>query len=514
MFDADQPAVKSLDTQYRLSADNATAAGDARLRTIGPPRRNQFLLGPSYAADPAWRRYGLGGQLCLSVDVNLDVTQVKVGERALTLLGFMLDWERPNASNSEILNRVGQCSGSFEDCVKATNELGGRWVLVYQAGEDIRVFHDAGGLRQVCFAPDNRTGRTWCASQPDLLAEAADLSLDPAAVAYIDRQAARDPEYWWPGNRMPYQHASALLPNHALCMHAGDSERYWPWEGFQRKSIDEARTSLADKLSGILKSAANRSKLALGLSAGWDSRLLLAASRGIIDDISIYSVRPWTMADDHHDVLIPGKLADQLKFEHVRIDHPKRTNPEFDALFYQHTYRPHQRFAASVQAEFDAFQYSRMAVIGNLSEVARLPYRNIKKDLEDPNGESLAKYIGMSDSEFASRALAEWIPSIESRQGFKVLDLFYWEQRIGRWLAANCVEFDLGWKDILVPFNIRSLLTDLLACDQTHRDNLKPHLYREAIDDLWPEVLQQPVNPKPRPGLKTRIKKRLKRLFR
>ncbi|MDG2375902.1 MAG: hypothetical protein P8M18_06075 [Woeseiaceae bacterium] len=497
-----------------MSVNSVTGAADTRLRTIGPPRRNQFLLGSSYAADPAWRRFDLGRQFCLSVDTHLDVTQVNVDGQSLTLLGFILDWAWPKASNTDILKRIAQSAGRFEDCVKATDDLGGRWVLIYRCGEDLRVFHDAGGLRQVCFAPDNRTGRTWCASQSELLAEAADLSLDPGAVAYIDWQAARDPECWWPGNRMPYQHASALLPNHALCMQAGESERYWAWAGFQRKSIDEARTSLADKLSGILKSAANRSKLALGLSAGWDSRLLLAASREIIDDISVYSVRPWAMAGDHHDVHIPRKLAAQLKFEHVKIDHPERTDPEFDALFYQHTYRPHERFAVSVQAEFNAFQYSRMAVIGNLSEVARLPYRNIKKDLDDPDGGILANYIGMPDSEFALRALEEWIPSSESRQGFKVLDLFYWEQRIGRWLAANCVEYDLGWQDILVPFNIRSLLTDLLACDQVYRDRLKPRLYRKAIGDLWPDVLQQPVNPKPRRGLKARIKNRLKRLLR
>jgi hypothetical protein len=120
----------------------------------------------------------------------------------------------------------------------------------------------------------------------------------------------------------------------------------------------------------------------------------------------------------------------------------------------------------------------------------------------------------MSDSPFAKRAFESWMPSESDRHGYDVLDLFYWEQRIGRWLAANCIEFDVGWQDVLVPFNIRSLIVDLLACDEKHRDKNHPAVYVEIMKSLWPDVLDLPINPRPRRSLLSRLESRVRRLFR
>lgn len=484
---------------------------------LGPAGRNQFLLGPAYLQRDTWRQFDLGEHLKLSVQSQLEIEQATNGRCRLTLLGYMLDWLRPEESNADILQRLIDNSQNLDSCLKATFEIGGRWVLIYQDDAESVVFHDAAGLRQVCYAMDSAHNQLWIGSQVDLLSEMTELVADPEALSFIRAMGNKDPEYWWPGNRLPFAASRTLLPNHCLNLSDGECSRYWPRSVPETLSREECCRRVSNKLVGIMSAAQNRWELALGLSAGWDSRVLLAASRGIIENMTMYTVQTTTMAADHNDVAIPRRLAKHLGLNHVEIRHADHATEDFQELFRDHTWRPHQRFAAGAQAEFEQFRYAKVAVIGNLSEVAKLPYRHQLKVSDALDGEMLATLVGMNGQKFATEAMEEWLASLHISQkkatGYDVLDLFYWEQRIGRWLAANLVEFDFAWQDILVPFNIRSLICDLLATDEKYRKPGTLHLYVEIMQSLWPEVLQVAINPKPTPRIWQRIRRRIRRQF-
>jgi hypothetical protein len=262
-----------------------------------------------------------------------------------------------------------------------------------------------------------------------------------------------------------------------------------------------------------MRAASNRSQLALGLTAGWDSRVLLAAARDNTDSMTFYTERSAQMAKDHNDVVIPGKLARRLGLNHVEILVPDSATDEFIKQFNAHSWRPHPKFAAGAQADFEQFRQSCVAVVGNISEVARLPYRN-QQPKEPLDGSVLAQLVGMGGQEYANLALEEWLPAESDLAGYKVLDLFYWEQRVGRWLAGSFIEYDFTWKDLFAPFNIRSLICDLLACEEQYRSLAAPHLYLEMMESLWPEVLQEPINPVRTPGIWKRFRRRLRRRLR
>ena len=476
----------------------------------GPPRRNQFLLGPTYLQVDSWRHYDLGEHLKLSAHKDLNVHQSKDEDCQLTLIGYVLDWSRPEASDAAILKNLASETSSIDTCVRATNELGGRWILVYQDDETSAIFHDAGGLRQICYALDTEHNRLWCASQVELLSQAAGLTPDAAALSFIETMAERNSAYWWPGDRLPFTSAKALLPNHRLNLLDGECQRYWPYSERESLSESEACRRACNKLSGVMRAASNRSQLALGLTAGWDSRVLLAAARDIADSMTFYTERSAQMATDHNDVVIPRKLARRFGLNHVEILAPDHATNDFVKQFNAHSWRPHPKFAAGAQADFEQFRQSYVAVVGNFSEVARLPYRN-QQPKEPLDGRVLAQLIGMGGEEFAISALEEWLSAGRDLDGYKVLDLFYWEQRVGRWLAGSFIEYDFAWKDLFVPFNIRSLLCDLLACDEQYRSLAAPHLYLEMMESLWPEVLQEPINPRRTPGTWKRFRRRLRR---
>jgi len=92
--------------------------------------------------------------------------------------------------------------------------------------------------------------------------------------------------------------------------------------------------------------------------------------------------------------------------------------------------------------------------------------------------------------------------------------LFHWEQRIGSYLSAGFLEFELVWRDIFLPYNCRSLICDILACDESKRARGNFELYRDILTRLSPDLLHFPVNPLPRPSALARIRNRLRRFLR
>jgi hypothetical protein len=126
------------------------------------------------------------------------------------------------------------------------------------------------------------------------------------------------------------------------------------------------------------------------------------------------------------------------------------------------------------------------------------------------------KVTGMEHS-FAEIHFSNWVENLGEHFEYKILDLFYWEQRIGSWFANNCLEFDSAWRDIFIPYNSRKLLVDMLAVNEIFRKGPDYYLYKRLMKKMWPEVLSEPINPTTKQkGLREymrAIRRRLKRLL-
>ena len=446
----------------------------------------------------------------LSHDPGLPVVQ-SIGEHcSLVLLGFALDWREPTATNSQILDGLAASASTFEECVALTADLGGRWAIIFRNSAESMIFHDASGQRQICHTTPGTGERTWCASEPMLLAEVANLDEDASALAFIDRQESTNSEYFWPGDRTPYLNARSLLPNHALNIDDGTVQRFWPRQAHENKPFDELVERIVARLKGTINAASHRYSLALGLSAGWDSRTLLAACNEAPGDLIAYSSRQPGMQADAPDLVIPKKLARMMDMQHELVDPPENIDPDFNAQLQQHAWRPHQRFAAGMQGEYEKFKLARVAMLGAIADFAKAPWRLSAADYSSLTGEAFATMVEMGDEEFAIVAHDEWLASIPEEYGYNVLDLFHWEMRHGRFLASNMVDFDFAWQDVLLPYNCRSQICDMLACEEGKRTKEDSQLSTEIIRRLSPRLLQVPINPKLEPGIVARIRRTLR----
>jgi hypothetical protein len=454
--------------------------------------RNQFILGPFFIDEFAsWGKTKIGSSLCLMTHPDLNVCQVNHENQSLTLIGYMLDPDDSNASDIDITNRLMSEVSDFDRLLEGTYKFGGRWILIADDGKLVRLFHDAFGLRQVFYTDANYTSQIWCASQPRMIAEHLGFGEDLRAINFINASKQRDAEYWWPGDSCPYNEIRHLLPNHYLNLNSGSSCRYWPNRPWKKLPLEEAVEKTAKTLQGLMESISSRYDLAVSLTAGWDSRVVLAASRGIRNKVSYVTVRQGGMPENHADIAVSSLLAENLGLKHDIVVAPPAMDGTFMSIFQKNVSFSHKKWGPDAQAILEYNLHRRVTVTGSVSEVARCFYRPRARQITPQSLSSLV----MGDDIFAIKPFENWIRGTHDTFNYDRFDLFYWEQRCGNWLAMCQSEFDIAWKDIFTPFNCRELVVNMLAVDEKYRKPPTCELYKEIMSHLWPEVLHFPFNP-------------------
>lgn len=505
-----------MERMKELPASRIIKSGQSNLWTAPYPA--QFVLGPDFAERlSGWRFQVVNGALGLSRHPDLACTRVTEGTQELTLVGHMLDPQTPAATNEEILGQLLRRFSSRTALIEATSGYGGRWLLVASHGREKFLFNDALGLRQVFYTDPRETGVLWAMSQPGIAADMLGLPVDPQAVAFMGSHAFRShPEYRWPGVATPFHGLRHLLPNHWLDLETGTSQRYWPAVPLPRLTPEFAIERLAVLLPGMIRAAAARFDLALSLTAGLDSRLLLAAARELTNQLTFVTVRQGNMSDDHPDITVAGRLLERLGLPHEVISAPASMTPEFSLVFKRAVYRAHDLYGPDAEAILQRFSRTKAALTGSGAEVGRCSFR---KDLPWSDRRTikpahLARLQRMDREPFALRHFERWLSDADSRHNLKLLDLFEWEQGHGNWLAMTQLEFDIAWREIITPYNCRDVLTTFLGVDERYRRAPDYLLFRQLIRKLWPEILSVPINPHDRGLLLRRVKHKLHSLSR
>ena len=460
--------------------------------------RNQFILGPRHFEElPSWKRVSVNDGLCLTVHPDLSCYQASKNGKSLPLLGFILDPADAGATDQSIVEglvcKLSQC----EDFFPQTYRYGGRWILIAADGNTTALFHDAAGIRQAYYTNAGYGGDTWCASQPGLLAKLLGLQMSQEALGLIDSHAFRqNREYWWPGDGSPYAEISHLLPNHWLNLKTRQVRRYWPDGDLPERPLEEVIEPISTTLRGMLASAAKRFELVLAITAGWDSRLLLAASKNITPPIPCMTVRQIGMRDNHPDISVPARLLPRLGREHHIVTASLLTDPDFTRTFKANVLLAHNHYAPDAQAILQYYGLRKTVLSAGVSEVARYPLSGILRSAGRRTAAELSETVfGTGKNPFAIREIEKWFAGVGNIFNLNLDTIFFWEQRVANWLAGNQLEFDTAWQEIVMPYNCRNLLIDMLSVRQ--RDRLGPRniLFRRLIMNLWPEVMQEPINP-------------------
>jgi len=452
----------------------------------------------------------------ISAHAALRLTQHQRGTTELLCLGTIIDPRVPTATDDDLVERLLEIE-SFAELEAALAVLGGRWLLLVSFSGQSRIYTDAGALR-TCFYATTRIGLCFV-SQPTLVAAVDGTKPDGDPREGLRRSARADA---YPLGVTPYEGIKQLLPNHFLDLLTAQPRRYWPLQSIPTKTRDEAARGIVDLLRGSIDALARRGKrLALPLTGGYDSRVLLAAAWDKRHEIDFFTVVD--MATPAHDFVLPLRLAHAFGLKHSFFRAGDTTEAQIELLVRNTggVWRDPNEHRVPAFGKSDA----DIVLLGNVSEVIRAGFYEYGDYPEHVDAALLARLSGWSDDPLAISACAAWLRDVPADTNVHLLDLYYWEERVGVWAALDSMATD-AFIEVISPYNCRELLTIGLGVPLRDRcvvggaPEESCSLYRRVCEVAAPETLTLPFNdgwlgrvvPLLRSGLPTPLRRFLKRL--
>jgi hypothetical protein len=459
--------------------------------------RRQYLYGPKVSEFPKWNHFKLTNGSELAVHPDLDCTEYRDGSFSLVLLGYILDPYAPEKLNLDILKDLAVQKADPGKILDALDPYGGRYVLLILGEHSQYAVDDGGGLRALHFYRDAQGGM-WLTAQPGVFADKFNLQYDPEASAFLESETIKKYcEPWWPGTSSPFKEVSHLLPNHVLDLDSGEVRRFWPREPIKKFSLADAVKISAAILRGLMKSANNRFKMVIGMTSGYDSRIVLAACKEIMGSMRTYTMLYRKMSTDSKDSVLINQLTEYVKVPHIFFDCRQPVPDDFHDLYSHNIEKSYQNYEPIVSGRFHNLDQDLVVVKSVTDEVVRcFYYRDGVYPFNKINVDLLCQISKLGDHPFVRRNFADWLEEAEpvARCGYKVLDFFYWENRNSNWQAMSQVEFDLTHEEF-TPFGNRLMLATMLGVNHKYRCMPENIMQREMIKASWPELDQYPYNP-------------------
>lgn len=412
----------------------------------------------------------------------VQVLKASADTTEVALIGYWYDYRHPEWTDQEILDSLAGIA-DLNELIRALSPLCGVFLVVHRTATTFTLISDLCCIREA-FIMHHDQG-VVVGSSPNILELVKQL---PVQHHEFYSSPAFDSLRNWFGDNTHLDGVTRMRSNRYLNLHTGKLVRYFPVEKQFTLDVDEGVERILTIFNGILQAATRRERLLIALSAGWDSRLLLSLARPYLDRISFFVIRA-----DHNsvsDVEIPKRLAWKLRVPFSYLSFPsykKTVDPGYiDYPFLN---------AINVQATENLINFTgpRKTVTGNISEIARHEYGFV----EPVTGELLATFAKYPGQPYCIRHYDAWIQENRATfeaNGYRILDMFYWEESLPKLGKAASEALALG-RTIFPPFNCRDLILTFYAIDKKYRAKQQNLLYQKLINRVWPETLSEPVNP-------------------
>lgn len=405
------------------------------------------------------------------------------GETAALLVGHAFDPRAKDFLSQDI--ELGAAATTVEALEQYLDTLSGAFIAVTGARFGSRLYMDPGATLPIFWRTDSRIA----GSSPVEIASAAELDANFDAGLHATCIGNEGMGSWIGGDLSAYSNIRKLLPNHYLALGEGAAKRYWPkeigWHPFPAAVADASAALLA-----FTTAAAKRFDLKLALTAGYDTRLVLASSRDAVADVEYFTL---AARGSELDRWAAGELAGRLGLNH-RVLPLVRSSPEDIALW-------DQRVGFSV-CESNREQYRSVAALGETAIIATGMYGEVgrcrlyRQNVDTINRMEVspafvAARLTIPAPELVRRSLERWVEGLAGFPPSVIMDLAFLELKFGAWAmgqkpATSQAAFTIS------PMAQRQVLSAFIFTPPEEKRTTR--LFEALIRACWPEVLELPVN--------------------
>ncbi|MFS4482696.1 hypothetical protein ACKGJY_06740 [Hyunsoonleella sp. 2307UL5-6] len=476
--------------------------------------RRQFLLSPTSSPElNDWNHDTLGNHH-LYVHPDCLLTQTSSNGKKGILLGHILDPRHPELPNIDMLTTLLDQENE-EGIAKVLYGLVGRFVLIIEDNNSFTFFNDACGLKSLFYTKHKQ--QFYAASQPLLLQLVTEdlIVKEDRYHSYFNSDYVKgSKENWFPSGTSLYPGVYHMVANHYLKSETLTQTRYWPVKQLHIEHYEESKAKFAELLKLTLDAGSKKYNLGLGLTSGFDSRILLSASKNAKKNMLFYTLQYRDLDAASDDIKIPSSLSNKLDLNYKVMDCRLPISEDFKAAYLGNSDMAHiDDWGYIAYGISQNFPEDTMSVKGSCSETGRCFFY---KNGSHPNIKSSEDIMNINPKwkgiPFIRERISDWYDEVKqaaNNKGYNILDLFHWEVSTGSWQTQSQLEWDIV-HDTFTPFNNRELLDIMLRIDTKYRSKPKYTLYRDTMKKLWPEVLLEPINPE---TTKTKVKYKFKSIL-
>lgn len=351
----------------------------------------------------------------------------------------------------------------------------GRWILLL---EDEVLYLDPSGSLSAVYSD------TAVASSATLLEKEPDWDTESIA-------AIRFPEIdsWFPFGLTARRRIKRLLPNHCLDLATWKPRRHWP-----AVDTDLSRSHdplpLVEAIVNHLRKAINEvpHPLSLALTAGRDSRMLLACCRDRLDNADFFT---FDYGPSSVDVEVGRRLAMKFGLTHRLLPMVQTSDEELTSWLYR-TGHSVSGPIWKIHKTLNAYSPDTVNLPGLAGEVGRAYYWRRKDRPELPLlvDDVLSRTKQPKFDRFREEART-YLDGLKGFDTFVQLDLLYIEQRLGCWASPSYLG-NTRSKYEFTPFNQRQVFTSMMRLPCSYRRS--QYLARDVCRIGWSELESMPFN--------------------
>lgn len=325
------------------------------------------------------------------------------------------------------------------------------------------------------------------ASTWSLIKQPSDADLSSALKDYpCDR-----PCQAYPAGLTRADDVARLLPNHTLETRPWIARRYWPTAEEVGTSADPKRelVTVAEEIGGLLEALTSHHDLYLTLTAGQDSRLIVAcASERVLKQSEFIRFRYGNSRGDEIDQQIASHISRRQSLTHRVLD----VEPVPEQVLVNYLRRIGVAGGAGKARDFwvsaGGLDLQRAFVTGFGGEVLR-GYYQFASVAESGDAAHLLKMCELPVTPRFVEAMRIWREGLLCFPVEVVSDLLYHEIRGGCWAMPH--QYGIAnFAASLTPFSSRPLLS---ACMRLPRE-MRPGVMQKVIALRRPDLQYVPIN--------------------
>jgi len=304
----------------------------------------------------------------------------------------------------------------------------------------------------------------------------------------------------------PYGSIKKLLPNRIIKLNNFKSRRLFPLKSIRKNDVKSAANGVINKMTNIIRYIGkNLDNVRLPLTSGIDSRVLFSVcEKSNIEYRSFTYVlgrveknKGSARSEFGRDALIAKSICRRYGVEHDTIE--MKTDIDIKDVVNMLNNIDHLVSSSTLPYEFKSLKKylpKRSTILnGSVSEIGRpldgfgcLPdFSMYASLLANISGHpSLASIRSMFDG---------WIKEskdVSAEYGIGVMDLLYWEERMGNWQSSFQQQLR-PITNVITPYNCRSIIRNFLSVPYKKRVANKVH--KKILEIFDPSLLSYPINP-------------------